>query len=133
MQEINRGVAHLGPETQECNTRNKRKLRSCPRHCWDYAFAMNRTSRWPRRQSCELYLTGRSVQSQTSDALRLSALLRGRERIVALLTVGEPGATATDRPFRAAAGPGPQNLSRGGRLLDLDTPSAWCGVIHFSP
>jgi hypothetical protein len=43
MQEINRGVAHLGSKTQECNTRDKQKLRSCLRRCWDYRFAMRIT------------------------------------------------------------------------------------------
>jgi hypothetical protein len=44
MQEINRGSAHLGSKTQECNTRAKQKPRSRLRHCWDLRFAMWITS-----------------------------------------------------------------------------------------
>ena len=44
MQEINRGLAHLGSKTQECNTRAKQKPRSRLRHCWDHRFAMWITS-----------------------------------------------------------------------------------------
>lgn len=40
MQEINRGVAHLGSKTRECNARDKPYLRSCLHECRDHNFAM---------------------------------------------------------------------------------------------
>src|SRR5947209_19676016 len=80
MQEINRGHVVLGPKTQECNTRVKRRARSRQRHCWNFGLLCGSLLEVSTPQWRRSHRTGQLDKSHNSQYLiALRTIVRGRD------------------------------------------------------